>query len=423
MDSFAILQRNFRHLYSDAFWFGVLSGSTVAFISIYAARLGANGFQIGLLTAGPAVVNLVVSLPAGRWLENRPLIGASFWSAVWSRIGYLLLIFLPWLFNPQGQIQTLIWVTLYISFPATVLVIGFNALFAEVVPTRLRAEVVGRRNALLAVSMTVSTLLCGLILDQIVFPLNYQVVFSLGALGAGFSTYHMSRLKPLPSGLRTVVQNHGAAQTAWEQIRSAVRKLEKLPFRGGTALRSLLHLDLLRGKLGFFMTSYLLVYLFQYLGIPLFPLAYVNSLHLSDGMISLGSGIFYGAMFLVSLRLKILAARFGHHHLLAVSALGLFAYPFLVGIAKGPGMFLLASLVGGINYGVLNASMLNRLLEVIPEKDRAAGMAFHNLALNLGILVGSLVGPILGNWVGYQEGLLLCAGLRLLAGVLVIFWG
>ena len=39
---------------------------TLAFVAIYAARLGATGFQISLLTAGPAVVNLFFSLPAGR---------------------------------------------------------------------------------------------------------------------------------------------------------------------------------------------------------------------------------------------------------------------------------------------------------------------------------------------------------------------
>jgi len=30
-------------------WFGVLSGSSMAFLAIYAARLGASGFEIGML--------------------------------------------------------------------------------------------------------------------------------------------------------------------------------------------------------------------------------------------------------------------------------------------------------------------------------------------------------------------------------------
>ncbi len=96
------LRNNFRRLYADIFWFGVLSGSTMAFVSIYAARLGATGLQIGLLTAGPALVNLLFSLPAGRWLEGQPLIRASFWSALLHRLGYLALIALPCL---AGQLR------------------------------------------------------------------------------------------------------------------------------------------------------------------------------------------------------------------------------------------------------------------------------------------------------------------------------
>lgn len=64
---------NFIHLYLDIAWYGVLSGSAIAFMAIFAARQGANGFQLGLLNAAPAVVNLAVTLPAGQWLQSRPI--------------------------------------------------------------------------------------------------------------------------------------------------------------------------------------------------------------------------------------------------------------------------------------------------------------------------------------------------------------
>ena len=52
-----ILKWNLRQLYWDVLWYGILAGSTLAFQAVYAARLGASGFQIGLISAGPAVVN------------------------------------------------------------------------------------------------------------------------------------------------------------------------------------------------------------------------------------------------------------------------------------------------------------------------------------------------------------------------------
>lgn len=62
---------NFIHLYLDIGWFGLLSGSAVNFLTVYAARLGATAFQIGLSGAVGSVVSLLLAIPAGRWLEGR----------------------------------------------------------------------------------------------------------------------------------------------------------------------------------------------------------------------------------------------------------------------------------------------------------------------------------------------------------------
>src|SRR5512139_2682662 len=70
---------NFIHLYFDIAWFGVLAASTISFTAVYATHHGANAFQLGLLSAGPALVNVAVTLPAGRWLEKPPIAAAVFW--------------------------------------------------------------------------------------------------------------------------------------------------------------------------------------------------------------------------------------------------------------------------------------------------------------------------------------------------------
>jgi predicted MFS family arabinose efflux permease len=62
-------------------------------------------------------------------------------------------------------------------------------------------------------------------------------------------------------------------------------------------------------------------------------------------------------------------------------------------------------------------------MERAPEADRPAHMALHNLALNLGILAGSLVGPLLGDALGIRGAVLASAGLRVLAGLLLVLWG
>lgn len=418
MSSPPINRSNIQHLYADIFWFGILGGSAMAFLNVYAARLGASAIQIGRLTAGPAVVNLFISLPAGRWLDGRPLVPVSFWTSLLARVFYLPLIFLPSLFSHPAQISVMIWITLAMSLPGAILAISFNALFAGVVPVDQRADVVGRRNALLAVSMTLSTLISGQILDHVLFPLNYQLVFALGAAGALISSYHLGQLRLMdPQGTALPGDQHRAPRSFSPPLIS--RRLLDQPFLRLRLSRP----ALLGGSFGRFILAYLLFYTFQYLCLPLFPLAYVNELKLTDGVISLGSALFYVTMFLVSMRLGQLARRFGHRNLLAASAMAFSLYPFFLGIARGPLLYWVASLLGGVVWGIISASLVNRLMERVPEHQRAAGMALHNLSLNLGILLGSLSGPVLGSALGVQPALLTGAGLRFLAGVLLLLWG
>jgi len=59
-------------------WFGILAGSTIAFQAVYAARLGASGFQIGLLNSWSSGGHLIFTLPSGRWMEGKSLIKVSY---------------------------------------------------------------------------------------------------------------------------------------------------------------------------------------------------------------------------------------------------------------------------------------------------------------------------------------------------------
>lgn len=422
------LKYNFRNLYLDVFWFGVLAGSTMGFIAIYSTRLGATSLQISLLTAGPAAFNLLFSLPIGQWLEGRPLPSAAFWSAVLQRLGFVLLIPLPLLTGEQFQIWAIVIFTLLMAIPGTLLAISFNALLAEVVPPAWRAEVVGKRNAIVAVSLTVSTLLSGQILGRVVFPYNYIFVFVIGAVGAALSTYYLGRINLNGSPAWHVERPpNGWFRAGLEHWRSFIQFIQLHPSSRPKHLsrpdfQKLFHLDLLRSPFGLFMLSYLLFYTFQYLGIPLFPIYQVRVLNLSDSVISLGNGLFYAAMFLLSIRIVDISSRLGHRRVLISGALTFFSYPLLLGLAQGPGLFWVASMMGGGAWALTNAGLTNRLMERVPDEQRPAGMTLHNLALNLGILVGSLGAPVVSSLIGLQPSIFLDAGLRLLAGILFIFW-
>jgi MFS family permease len=400
---------NFRNLYGDIFWFGVLAGSTIAYLAVYAARLDAASFQISLITGGPGIVNLLISLPAVRWLEKRPLIRTAFRTSLWTRLGGFALVPLPWLFVQAQEIWAIIAIVLLTSIPGALLAIAFNAMFAEVVPTRWRAEVVGRRNALLAISMTATTLLCGALLDWVPFPLNYQLLFGVGAVGGIMTTYHLGRLRPVEA------TNYGDA---------ASRPHPALAPGPDDARRDqrLIRTDLLRTSFGPLVLAYLLFYTAQHVPVPISPLFWVKELHLSDGQIGIGNSIYYGMMALTSIVLPRFARRAGNRNTLVIGALCYGSYPLIISLAREVTLFWAASAVGGVAWGVANAGLLNRLMERVPADDRPAHMAWHNIALNFGILCGSFLGAGLVDGAGLRPGLFIAAILRLLSGIAIAFW-
>ncbi|HNT23592.1 MAG TPA: MFS transporter [Anaerolineales bacterium] len=441
------LRWNLRQLYADVFWYGMVAGSTLSFLSVYAARLDATGFQIGLLSAGPALVSLLLTLPAGQWLERHALLRTTFIASIVQRLGFVVLIALPWMFaSAGGQVQGIVWITLLMSAPGTLLSIAFNSTLAEVLPEEWRAHAVGRRNALVAVSVTATTLACGQILDKVIFPLNYQIVFAIGAAGALMSSYHLGRLKA-----RAAASQEAAAAAAGNAIISPaagaqpdetqpparqgwLSRLNRL-WRGFLALLrpnraaaaqgkgGWLRLDVLRGPFGPFMLAYFGFYTFQYFPQPIFPLFYVNELKLSDGMISLGTAIFHGVMVICSLYLSRASARWGHRKLMVAGALLFAQYPLMLWMGRSAIWYYAACLIGGGVYAFLSGGLINRLMQRVPANDRPAYMALHNLALNLGILAGSMLGPAVGEWIGLRETMLVAVVVRLAAGWMLYRWG
>jgi MFS family permease len=417
---------NFVHLYLDIAWFGVLAASATAFVAVYAARLGANAFQVGLLSTGPAIVNLAFALPSGRWLEGQPINTAVFWAAALHRFFYLLWLPLPWLLGPQGQIWALVGLTLLMSIPGTVLAVGFNALFADAVPSEWRGHVAGVRNALLSLTFIVISLVCGQILSHLRFPTGYQVVFGIGFLGAAMSTFHLRFVVPLRERQTGSQARRGPSDLAWPGV---LRTLGE-SLRPGIALRFLVHrrrLHLLRGELLKSPFGKLVMVLFAfhlaiYLAVPLFPIHWVNRLHLTDQQIGLGTAVFYACVFAGSTQLSRLVQRLGNQRVTAIGAMLMSFYPAFMALARGFELYLVGSVIGGLGWSLVGGAMTNYILDKVPEDHRPVYLAWYNLALNAALLLGSLLGPFVAGFVGVPIALVVFAFSRLLTALFILRW-
>ena len=386
---------NFNRLYLDVAGAGMIAGGALAFVGVFIARQGASTFQVGLLNAGPAVVNLLFSIPAGHWMEGRAVERSVVLTATTNRLGYLLWALLPFFLLAKAQVWVIIALMLLMGIPATALVIGFNTLFATAVPDEWRGHVAGTRNALFAVVYLVTSLGCGQILNILPFPIGYQVVFGLSFLGGLFSTYNLARIKLGKKGI--VVPS--------------------------SAQKSRLRLDVLRGPFGHALAVLFAFHLTLYLAVPVLPLYFVNVLRLTDLQISWGAALLSLAMLAGSTQLARLSRRWGHQRVTAFGGLLIACYAGLLALAQGFVLYLVANLFVGFAWGLLGGALINYVLERAPVADRSASLVWYNLAINAAMLLGSLGGSLAGDWLGLTTALCVFAVLRLIAAFAILKWG
>jgi MFS family permease len=401
-------RRNFFLLYCDVAFWGILNGSTLTFLTVYAARQGASGTQIGLIGAIPALLTLFLALPTGNWLVNKPIHKSVVWTSIASRFFYLLLVPLPLIQNPDIQIWAITLIVLVMTIPGTATVIGFQAMFAETVPDEWRAHVAGIRNAVVSISSTVAIILSGQILSAIQFPDGYFVVFTAGFLGAILSSVSLLLLRPLQA-FSTSESN----QLKDEPIAAPV-KSSKMQW---------LRMDILRGKFGRIIFLLFLFHLAQYLPIPVFPLFQVNFVKFSDQTISLGMGIFNLAVFIGSTQLERLTVKLGHQKMVGIGILFLAFYPGLMSQVREEGLFLVTSVVGGLAWSMVGGAIYNYILKYVPAQGSPPYFALYNVALNAAILIGSMAGPLIATQIGFVPALLIFAVGRFISGAAILKWG
>ncbi len=417
-------KKPFTHLYLDILWFGILSGSIGSFLTVYLARVGANVQQLGLLSAVPAIINLLVALPAGQWIDRHAHGRPVFWASLIHRLFYLLLIPITWIAEPSLQIWAVIIITFIMNIPGTALAVGFNALFGDVVPTEWRAYITGIRNALLSITSILSGLVCGQILVRVAFPINYQIVFGLGALGAIMSSLQLSYLRGKKTDRHPILIDEHSAVVIRAQSTGLKRRLG---FKAWLAAlvggNQMLRLEILRTPFGKVLALLFIFHLGQFLAIPLFSVYMVDQVHFSDQVISFGSAMFNFTVFLLSTQVVRVVPKLGNKRATGIGVVLLSTYPAMMALSRNPEMFMLTSFIGGFAWGLTSGAYINYLLDRAPQDDRPCHMAWYNLALNAAILIGSLAGPAIAAVIGMRVAMWVFAGVRLIAGIAILKWG
>jgi MFS family permease len=385
-------EQNIWHLYQDILWIG-LTGAATTFTNIYAIRLGASDTLIALLSSLPSLFVILLRLPAAQLVEGSSnpvrLISSSL---LGTRSFYLLLGLLPFL-RLAHESAVFVALVILMGLPAVLANAGWDTLFAEVVPQRDRATVVGMRNTLASIIGVIVVLVGGKWLDWVPFPWNYQSIFLLAFAGAMVSTHHVSRIE-IPRSSR---ERQDRGRLRWEDVRSFLS--------GGTGFGAL--------------TAATFVYTFAMtLPSPLYSIYFVKYLQASDGWIGLRSTILSLTPILAYRLWPKLVQHWGDRAVLLLCA------PLTVILPLGTGLFqsLLPQLfvvawMGLVGPGA-ELARYNMLLRLCPPGRRPMAIGVFAIIANVATFVAPLLGAQLVGIAGIRYVFFLSAGIRLVGALL-----
>ena len=385
-------KKNFGFVQIDGIGVG-LEVTAATFLTVFLARLGATNLQIGLFTALPAIAGLCLTIPAGRFLQNRRnMVPWQSGTRLLYTSSYALIGIAIFVVPEQYAVPVVLVIrTLFVS-SLPFLGVAFTIVMNAVAGPDGRYLLMGRRWSVVALISAVAMTAAGYFLNRVGFPLNFQLVL-IGLSMGGLISYVSS-------------------------IRIDLPDTEPPPRTIGLPLaqRFKSHVNLVRHESAFtsFTTKRFVFMLGMLLASPLFPLYYVRAVNATDAQIGVINSTQTAAMLLGFLFWTRQHQARGSRFVLLCTTFGLALYPALT--ASTYSVFLIVFFAGaaGVMLAGQNLVFFDELMKTVPARYSAI---FVSLALTLQFLsaaMAPLLGSFLANHVGLRGGLYTSAIITLL---------
>ncbi len=393
--------RNALFLVVEVFFAAVL-GAAATFNAAFALRLGATNEDIGLLTSLPALLAVVISIPAGRFLQARGrrkpwIVG----SLLMHRAGFLLVALVPLLkMAGLNQGTVLVALLIVISTPANFFNVGWIPLLADVVPVERRASVFTGRNITANATTSVAVFLFGLWLKDSTFPMNYQAMYVLGFCVSLISQYFILKVNVPEHTPVAAPAGTFSFKTQWRAMRDA---LHNEPQFQRLSTNTLMH------GIGLWLAS------------PLYILYYVRELDASDAWIGLQATVLTAATIVGWLIWRRVIQRAGETRVLRLMIVTIGLIPILVGLLPNLTLILFVVALNGLLSPAVNLSHFNTLLKVTPSGERPLYTGLYTTIVNM----GAFICPLIGVWAADRIGLapaLIVFGVLSIAGSSSFWW-
>jgi MFS family permease len=391
-------EHNVRTLCREVTWAGIAGGIVTSFLSIFALRLGATPFEVGLLTTGPAIAGILFPLPAA-WVVSRlwgkPVVVIPL--ALY-RMLFAFVVVIPWLPAPS-RVALLVGSIAVMSIALAFFNTAFVPLLAKVLPLEVRARTIAERGMRAGITSTLAVLVAGKILDILPFPFNFQTIFALAFVTAQMSTIMVARVHIPP---------------LLDDVPAPPR-----PFSGDLDNSPPSAVELRLAVFWHHTTAAVVFILGIYLPIALYPVVLVDRLHATNGWIgalAMAGGL--AAVGLSSLWGRA-CTRYGNRPVLVVSGLAYALAP--LGASLAPNLLTYAP-VAVAQVGLLTIvgqGLLQCLYDVLPARRHTHYLAMYSVVGNCAVACAPPLGTFLLGAIGMPMTFRLGAGCVLLGSVLL----
>jgi MFS family permease len=384
--------RNYRLLVLDIFWFGLAMPSTARFLSVYAIRLGASAILLGWLAALPAIIALATSSLAGWWRRRYDdSVSATFWPGLLYRLCFLLPAFTA--FFPHDLQPA--WLLLAVGLPALAQGLSsviFLVMLRESSEQSKLTALLSHRSLTFNIAVAVSTLAFGVWLEEVRFPLNYQMMYVVAFGLSLISWRHVLQVRVLNPQPAPVP---GAAP--------AIRPWRSPAFRRVALIAVSMHV------------SYFSI-------LAIIPLRLVDELGADEAFMSVFSVAEMAAAALMAALTNRIVQRIGSLATMTIGTLLSGVAAALLALAPSLWFTLIPSALAGGMWTMAAISLFGYFSDNTPPESLTSFSMLYNQIVMLSVFVGPMLGSQLASTsLDLPTVLLIGAILRLLAGGLMPF--
>ena len=393
-------KRNFRNVQVDAIGVGIANAAS-PFLPVFLTYLDASTFQVGLLSSMPAITGLLLAIPLGRFLQRQENV------VKWFSIARLLVIAsyaitgVVSFFIPRDiLVNSILLIWAIATIPQTLVSITFSVVMNAVAGPDRRFELMSRRWSTMGLTTTLAVLGFGQMLDRVLFPLNYQLMFIGLSIGGLISYYYSSHIVLPPKMPAPLVFKRGLA--------AQIKEMKELVWSEKPFMN--------------FMLKRLLVMSGIQLSAPLIPIYLVRVVHASDSWISIITmsqtailiiGYFFWTRF---------SRKRGSLSVLIWTTLGISMYPLLLSFTKVPWQIAVFAGFAGIFQAGLDLVFFDELMKTVPVEYSALFVSVAQMMQYMAAIFAPMIGTLLADVISIQAGLIGAALLRFV-GFLAFFSG